>query len=112
MAEACMAIAQYIVAQKKHSLGKCPRRDRFAFDLKSRGYGAREMRWAATMGFRNYTARAVLLLVLALGVAITVAILSGSDGGRAIHGSNLPVLEDHAHQRVAKPTIWIGPRRS
>jgi hypothetical protein len=64
------------------------------------------------MGFRNYTARAVLLLVLALGVAITVAILSGSDGGRAIHGSNLPVLEDHAHQRVAKPTIWVGPRRS
>jgi hypothetical protein len=71
-----------------------------------------EMRRTATMGFRNYISRAVLLLLLALGVVITVAILSGSDRGRAVQGRSLPVVEDHADQRMAKPTIWIAPRRS
>jgi hypothetical protein len=56
------------------------------------------------MGFRNYTHRAVLLLALALGVGIAVALLSGSERGRAVHGSSLPVIEGNADQRMAKPS--------
>lgn len=64
------------------------------------------------MGFRNSTLRAVLLLALALGVGIAVAILSGSDRGRGVHGSNLPVIETPADQRMAKPSIQISPHLS
>jgi hypothetical protein len=56
------------------------------------------------MGFRNYTYRAVLLLVLTLGVGMAVALLSGSNRGRTLHGSSLPVIEGNADQRMAKPS--------
>jgi hypothetical protein len=59
---------------------------------------------SSNMGFRNYTHRAVLLLALALGVGIAVALLSGSERGRAVHGSSLPVIEGNADQRMAKPS--------
>ena len=62
------------------------------------------------MGFRNYTARAVLLLALALGIGIAVAILSGSDRGRAVQDSSLPVIEAPADQRVAQPAFRAVPR--
>ena len=64
------------------------------------------------MGFRNYTVCAVLLLALALGVGIAVAMLSGSDRGRGVQGSSLPVIEGHADQRMAKPSIQISPHLS
>jgi hypothetical protein len=67
---------------------------------------------SSDMGFRNYTVRAVLLLVLALGVGIAVAILSGSDRGRGVQGSSLPVIEAPADQRMAKPGIQISPHLS
>ena len=64
------------------------------------------------MGFRNHTVRAALLLALALGVGIAVAILSGSDSGRGVQGSSLPVIEAPADQRMAKPGIQISPHLS
>jgi hypothetical protein len=70
------------------------------------------MSWASTMGFRNYAVRAVLLLALALGVSIAVAILSGTDRGRGYQGSSLPVIEGRSDQRLATPRIQIVPRLS
>jgi hypothetical protein len=64
------------------------------------------------MGFRNHTVRALLLLALALGVGLAVAILSGSDRGRGVRGSSLPVIEGPADQRLAKPWRQIAPRLS
>jgi hypothetical protein len=54
----------------------------------------------------------VLLLALALGVGITVAIFSGGERTRAVQGNSLPVIELQPDQRLAKPAIRLAPRLS
>jgi hypothetical protein len=54
------------------------------------------------MGFRNHVFRTVLLLGLALGMGIAVAIFSGDERPRPVQDGSLPVIE---HQAIsASPT--------
>ena len=64
------------------------------------------------MGFRNHIFRTVLLLALALGVGLAVAILSGGERTRTVHGNSLPVIELQSDQRLAKPVIRLAPHLS
>ena len=64
------------------------------------------------MGFRNHISRAVFLLILALGVGIAVAILSGRDRVRTLQGRSLPVIEHQTDERLAKPLVRSAPRPS
>ena len=61
------------------------------------------------MGFRNHAFRTVLLLGLALGVGIAVAIFSGSERTRLVQDSGLPAIEHQADKRLAKPLIRPAP---
>ena len=61
------------------------------------------------MGFRNHIVRTVILLALALGVGVAVALLSGGERTRAVQGSSLPVIEQHADQHLVRPLIRLAP---
>jgi hypothetical protein len=52
------------------------------------------------MGFRNHVLRTLLLLALALGGGIAVAILSGGERTRPVQGSSLPAVVDQTAQRL------------
>lgn len=64
------------------------------------------------MGFRNHIVRTVLLLALALGAGIAVAVLSGGEPTRAVQSSSLPVIKQQTDQRLAKPLIRLAPELS
>jgi hypothetical protein len=52
------------------------------------------------MGFRNHVFRTLLLLAMALGVGIAVAIFSGGEQARPVQGSSLPAIVDQTDQRL------------
>jgi hypothetical protein len=52
------------------------------------------------MGFRNHVFRTLLLLAMALGVGIAVAIFSAGERAHPVQGSSLPAIVDQTDQRL------------